>query len=694
MLSRRLLALLPLTTATLTISAPPLSAQPLSRQPELEEIIVTADYRQLAQDDIAASISVIDVDTMARKNAQHLEDVLLNAPNVNFASGASRARFIQIRGIGERGQFSEPLNPSVGLMIDGVDFSGIGTAAMLYDVEQVEILLGPQGTRYGSNALAGLVNLQSKAPDTEQSYGLQLQAGNYRERGIAGYISGPATDDLFYRLSAQQLESDGFNTNQFLDRPTNQREETTLRAKFRWLATDTEQLDVTAAMIDLDNGYDAFSLDNVRDTLSDEPGFDRQDSKLLSIDFSTSRFAPFTMEVLGGYARSDIAYGYDEDWIYTGFHPWEYASTDHYFRDRETASGEVRLVSSEDGALFNGRTDWVAGVYSLHQDVDLARNYTFLTEVFTSRYIVDRLAVYAETNTTLTDRWSLDAGLRSERFSAGYTDSSALAFSPDDDLFGGKIGLNYRTANDNLLYATLSRGYKSGGFNTDGSLDADLREFDAETLWNAEAGFKGNILENLQLRFAIFRMDRDDVQISSSVVRMRGDGSAEFIDYIGNAAAGRNSGVELSGNWLATDNLAIYGSLGLLDAEYEDFINSAGDNLDGRQQAHAPDYQFTLGAGFNVSPELFLDVNVQGRDAFYFSDSHSVRSDSYALLNASLRYERNDMVLTLWGRNITDEDYYVRGFYFGNDPRDGYTPKGYTQLGEPARFGLTLNMEF
>lgn len=684
MLSRRILTLLSLQ----------LAASVLSAQPALEEIIVTADYRQSAVDDIAASISVIDADTMASKNAQHLEDVLLNAPNVNFASGASRARFIQIRGIGERGQFSEPLNPSVGLMIDGVDFSGIGNAAMLYDMEQVEILMGPQGTRYGSNALAGLINLQSKAPDTTQRYGLQLQAANAQERGIAGFISGPATDNLFYRLSLQQLESDGFSDNLFLGRPTNQRDETTLRGKFRWLMTATEQLDFTAALIDLDNGYDVFSLDNVRDTLSDEPGFDRQDSRLASLHFSTSRFPAFELEVLGGYARADIAYGYDEDWIYSGFHPFEYSSTDYYFRDRGTASGEMRLVSTEDGALFGGRTSWVAGIYSLHQDVDLVRDYTFLADMFTSHYNIDRLAAYAETGTELNAQWSLDIGLRSERFSAEYNDSNSLLFSPDDDLFGGKISLNYHTADNNLLYASVSRGYKSGGFNTDGSLDADLREFTTETLWNYEAGFKGNILDNLHIRFAIFTMDRDDVQISSSNVRVREDGSAEFIDFIGNAAAGSNTGLELNGRWLATDRLSIYGSLGLLKAEYEDFVNSAGENLDGRRQAHAPDYQYTLGSALTFASGLSLDVNIQGRDGFYFSDSHSVQSDSYTLLNASLRYVYNNMELSLWGRNLTDEDYYVRGFYFGNDPRDDYTAKGYTQLGEPARYGLTLNLEF
>ena len=685
MSSRRLLSLLSLQFV----------AAPLLAQPVLEEIIVTADFRQSAVEDIAASISVIDPDTMSKKNAQHLEDILLNAPNVNLASGASRARFIQIRGIGERGQFSEPLNSSVGLMIDGVDFSGTGTAGMLYDMEQVEILMGPQGTRYGSNALAGLINLKSRAPESEFGYGVQLQAANAEERGIAGYLTGPATDDLFYRVSLQQLESDGFGENRYLGRPTNAREETTLRGKFRWLISDIEQLDFTTAMIDLDNGYDAFSLDNIRDTLSDEPGFDRQDSKLASLNFSTSRFNPFTLEVMGGFATSDIAYGYDEDWVYTGFHPFEYSSTDQYFRNRETSSGEVRLVSSEDGALFGGRTSWVAGLYSLHQDVDLARDYTFLADVFSSRFIIGRVAAYADTSTALSDSLSLELGVRTERFSAEYSDSSGLDFSPDDDLFGGKIGLNYRLANDNLLYASISRGYKSGGFNTDGSLDADLREFDAETLWNYEAGFKGLLLDDsLQLQAALFYMDRDDVQISSSTVRVRDDGSSEFIDFIGNAAAGSNSGIELSGQWLASESLTLYGSLGLLDAKYEDFINSAGDNLDGRQQAHAPDYQYTIGMDIMFSAALGLDINLQGRDAFYFSDSHSIRSNSYTLLNASLRYQRGNLNATLWGRNLGDKDYYVRGFYFGNDPRDNYTAKGYTQLGEPVRYGLTMNLDF
>ena len=125
----------------------------------IEEIVVTATLREDTLGSTASSVGVVTADEIAARGAAHLEEILAAVPNVNYASGASRARYYQIRGIGERGQFDEPLNSSVGLVVDGVDLSGIGTVAMLTDVEQVEVLRGPRGTLYGANALAGLINV-------------------------------------------------------------------------------------------------------------------------------------------------------------------------------------------------------------------------------------------------------------------------------------------------------------------------------------------------------------------------------------------------------------------------------------------------------------------------------------------------------------------------------------------------------
>ena len=663
--------------------------------PGIEEIIVNADYRLSDLNDIPSSVVVLDENLIQNRNAQHLEEILLNAPNVNFSSGSSRARFFQVRGIGERGQFSEPLNSSVGVIIDGIDFSGIGNASMLYDIDQVEVFLGPQGTRYGSNALAGLINLQSKAPTRDLSYGLKLESGDYNSNGLGGYLSGPLSEKFSYRISAQQIKSDGFSMNRFLNDETNTRNERVVRGKIKGKLLDDVELDLTASTIKLNNGYDSFSLDNDRDTLSDQPGSDIQDSELLSARITVSRFKNFTFDTLLGYGDSHTEYSYDEDWVYDGFHPWGYSSIDQYNRDRSTGSTEFRFTSSEEGKILFNTTDWVFGFYYLGQEVNLERIYTFLSQDFISKYDTKRLAIYGETDTHLNDDWNLSVGIRGERFSADYHDSSLVNFKPSENLVGGKVTFTYNTAANTLIYSTISKGYKAGGFNTDGTLDRDLRNFDSEGLLNYEIGFKGMLFENrLQTQIALFYMNRDDVQISSSIVRTREDGSSEFIDYIGNAAAGSNYGLEFSGNFKATERFDFYGSLGLLKTRYDDFINSAGDNLEGREQAHAPSYQYSLGTNIQLGNNVDFGLNILGKDSFYFSDSHGVQSNAYHLINANLSYSWENWKAMLWGRNLTDEDYFVRGFYFGNDPRDNYLSKGYTQLGEPARVGVTINLDF
>ena len=130
----------------------------------INEVIVNADFRDVSAQQTAQSITVVSATQLTNRAAQHLQDILNLAPNVNFSAGASRGRFFQIRGIGERSQFKEPIDSSVGLVIDGIDFSNLGLAASLYDIQQVEILRGPQGTGFGSSAMAGLVNIQSAMP--------------------------------------------------------------------------------------------------------------------------------------------------------------------------------------------------------------------------------------------------------------------------------------------------------------------------------------------------------------------------------------------------------------------------------------------------------------------------------------------------------------------------------------------------
>lgn len=672
-----------------------------------EIITVTSGFRQQSLLKTPASLSVLTDIEIKQRNAQHLEELIAVSPNVNFASGSQRARYYQIRGIGERSQFQEPINPSVGMIIDGVDFTGIGSIATLFDVQQAEIFRGPQGTRFGANALAGMINITTNEPTDEFEGAIKLDVGNYNSYGLGVALSGSATDAVNYRFAANQYNSDGFIDNTYLNKSdTNNRDETTLRGKLAIQASDDLIIDLAAFYFDFDNGYDAFSLDNTRETLSDQPGVDAQETSALSAKFTYQGFDSFTLVTLLSYADSDLTYGYDEDWAYVGisdpanienqeFAYWEYSSTDYYFRDKSTQTVEFRALSNVGNEIFKGSTSWVAGIYFKNDDEDLQRQYTYNAQDFISTFDTQSFALYGQLDSQLDAKWSLITGLRVETRDADYINSDGFNDSTDDTMVGGKLVLSYQQNNDSFWYGSINRGYKAGGANTDGSLPDDLRTFDPEYLLNYELGYKVSLLDSAAfIRAAVFYMDRDDVQVKSSKTIVRADGSAEFIDYLGNAATGSNKGVEVEAAWQINDLIGLYGSLGLLDTEFNDFINAEGESLSGREQAHAPNYQFNFGINIQPNEYWLVNLSVDGKDDFYFSDSHDEKSDSVALLNASLSYLADNYQVKVWARNLTDKDYANRGFYFGNDPRDGYAAKQYTQLAEPLVFGVTLDYQF
>jgi outer membrane receptor protein involved in Fe transport len=660
----------------------------------IEEVTVTGEFRETSVFQLAASVSVL-VLGQDGVSVNHLEEILGRAPNVNSSSGGSRAHFFQVRGIGERGQFSEPLNASVGLLVDGVDLSGIGTAATLSDVSQVEVFRGPQGTVFGANALAGLINVVTPDVADEFTGSVDFGLGNYSAVDLGGVFSGPISDQVGFRISAHQYKDDGFTDNINLGRDdTDNHDETTIRGKLQGVL-EQGSWQIVFGSIDIDNGYDAFSLDNNRNTRSDEPGAETQDSQYLGFNLDLSLSEKIALDASLAYVDSDIDYGYDEDWTFTGFDVAGYRATDLYSRDVDTLTLDLRMLSRPGEGLASGAVDWVVGFYALERQVDLTRQYTYLANDFVSDFAVDRIAVYGEVSSQLAESLRLSVGLRVEEHSSNYSDSESVSFAPDDNLLGGRILLEKTLADENFLYASLTRGYKSGGFNTSGTLDADLRLFDPETLWNIELGYKGQLLdERLDLRAAVFRMQRRDVQTATSVTRVRADGSSEFIDFVGNAAEGVNQGLELEVVFQADDRLQLAASLGLLDTQFEDYIDGSGQNLDGRDQAQAPGYQFSIGGDYQLAQGWSLNVNVEGKDDYYFSDSHAERSSSYELLNASLTYSAEAWEVSLWGRNLADEDYFVRGFFFGNDPRDGYTARGFTQLGAPRQFGVSAVASF
>ncbi|ODS15352.1 TonB-dependent receptor [Pseudoalteromonas tetraodonis] len=693
---------LSLITATLL----PLFAAPIyanADDTELEKIIVTGDFQQESIQTLSASASLFSENEMNQRGATYLDEMLASAANVNFAAGASRGRYIQIRGVGLRSQFVDPINPSVGLVIDGINYSGLGGSSLLFDIDQVEIYRGPQGTRFGADGMAGMIQMQSASATSDPSLKLHLGAGTYNSHEAGLAASTGLTDDTSARVSYFRRKSDGYVDNLYLDKPTQDQDEQVARFKLNSQLTVHLNSELNLHYIDINNGYDAFTLDNSRNSLADQPGEDNQQSYAIGLNNTYTGFDAFDVSLNLSAIDTELFYSFDEDWVCNdtskpqlcaaGLHPDGYSSTDIYSRDRDDQALDLQ---------FNGKAgNWVAGIYYQNRDVDLERQYTWLANPFSSTYETNNIAAYGQLATAIGPKTTLITGLRVEQYQGDYTDSNGFIEETDDVMVGGKVALEYQVIDRTMIYASITRGYKAGGINSEAlakakdeglSLDADFfkqhTSFDPEYLWSGEFGVKGSSLDDkFTLRLAAFYMHRDNIQLKSWQVS-----DQQFTGYVANASSGSNYGLEIEGSYLLTDNLLISGSAGYLDTKINDFVTKSGLNQDGREQAQAPKYQYAFSARYNVTDELYAMLGVEGKDDYYFSDSHNAKAPNTNLVNVSLGYEAENWAVRAWARNVFDETAPTRGFEFGNNPLDGYTSQTYIQLGEPRVAGVTFTL--
>ena len=673
----------------------------------VDEIIVTADFRGRPASELPASVTLFDSKQIEERAVQHFEELVNSIPNVNWSGDGHRARYFQIRGVGELEQYQGAPNPSVGFLIDDIDFSGIGTIATLFDMQQIEVLRGPQGSRYGANALAGLIYMQSTEPHAEWGGRAQLQAGSDSAVSVGLAVGGPVTaaEELMFRISAQHHQSNGYRDNPHLDRKdTNGRAESTVRAKLLWLPTDDWSVKFSMVFADVDDGYDAFALDNSYTVLSDNPGRDAQLSRGASARVEWSGMSGAVLTSVSSVANSQIKFDFDADWGNAdSWAPVIYDYESLSDRSRKTFGQEFRLASTDEGRIFADSANWLLGVYALTLQDDLVTlntgdyydpfyDYTdTLLDAFDSAYESTNVAAFGQLDFDLGSATRLGFGLRLERRSTEYVDSTGLSESPSESMSGGEISLSHDHSGALTSFVSLSKGYKAGGFNI-GVVPEEFREFDQEQMWNVETGIKSTWRDDTVLiNASIFYSRRDDQQVRMSFQLVPGD-PASFGFVTINAPKGKTLGFEADVRWLPSDAWDFYANIGLLNSEFGKF-NIAAIDLEGRAQAHAPEYTFAAGAGYRHPSGFFARVDATARAAFYFDVSHDQRSTAYELANARVGYETDNWVIQLWARNLFDRDYAVRGFFFGNEPPD-FPDTLYTRLGDPRQIGITVERSF
>ncbi len=705
----------------------------------IEEIIVTAELTNNSLYDVPLSVTIIDDLQIKNRNAQHLDDILYTIPNMNYSTGSSRGKFLQIRGIGERSEFVEPVNYSVGIILDGIDLTGISLAASTFDIQQVEVLRGPQGTLYGANALAGLVNMISNNPTDSFYSELSGLFSEYGGKSIGAIISGPINNDIGYRIGIKNYQSDGFINNDHLKiDDTNNIDEFVGRIKISG-SNDNTLYEFNLFYADINNGYDAFSLDNTRTTLSDQPGHDRQETSAASFKIRKKLKNNSELDFILSHADSELQYGYDEDWSNVnicngtacdfsnfGF-DWWYSSFDNYKRDNNNYTIDTRYSAN----ISN--IPWVLGVYYREQSIDLIREYTYLSNNFKSTFDTENTAIYGQFNIPFPQNMDLVVGLRFEEREAKYIDNNGPApedfvciaiypkpesclfnneYQNSENFWGGKISLKNQINENTMIYFLVSRGYKPGGINIDGTVDEENLEYTSEIMANYEIGAKSILFDKkLYIQTSFFYQDRKDVQTKQSLVTSIASGlegdtcPCTFTDYIGNAVSGSNFGLELEMLLMVNNNLELSAHIGILETELENYFSYShvgsdptkgiAVNLSGREQSHAPSYQLSIGLSYKINKYAFVKFDIESKDDFYFSDRHSVKSDDYTLFNLLIGYRKDKWEFNIFGKNLTDESYQTRGFgSFGNDPRKFYETEPYYQYAAPRVVGISGRRSF
>ena len=703
------MTLKPITFALFTLTPGLLLANSLS------PILVQSDLRQAEQQEIAASVDILDQSELEDRGATHFGDVLLQTPNVNFSGQSSRPRHLQIRGMGERDEYTGAPNASVGFQVDHIDFSGIGMVGNLFDVQQVEVLRGPQSTRYGASAIAGLVNIQTNDPTPYNESLIEASLGTDNLSEIGVMTSGAfASQDKSpqYRISLFKHHSDGFRENDTLNRTdTNKKDELTARAKLRWWAGDDTQFDLTLMHADINNGYDMWSRDNSFTTRSDQPGRDKQLTNAASLKTHWTGHKAYELTSITAIADSTLNYDYDLDW--QTFDEEKSNGTYQSQQQRQTFSQDFRWQSTDASRLFNQTTDWLAGIHLSQLNEINKRAERFQTcygapcapspdefnNDINSKFTINKLSIYNQFDQALSNKKSLSYGLRIEHslkdfeqkkrvFGSYGDDIFEDEFNPNETLWGGSITYTHKYSERHTAFAGFHRGFKAGGFNAGQDLGQNLT-FDAETLYNYEIGLRSNY-GSLKTATTLFFMDRHNPQFSGYSFEPGTD--YQWVFFTENLDSAQHYGLETEIDWQINSRWLTFANLGLLHTEVKGSPINTDFEMAGRGAAHAPNYQYLIGGQYRHDQGWFARLELQSMDAFYFDNVHNEKSKAYTLANARIGYEAKDWEIYLWGKNITDERYATRGYFF--DHWDGDGEQRYIGLGDPRQIGLTTRVRF
>lgn len=615
--------------AILAIAANPAHAQDVAENSAAsggEEIVVTARHRDERAQDVPIALSVVGGDLLTKTNTTSVADLSKLAPTLSFQAYNPRNTNLNIRGLGNNIAIaSDGLDPGVGFYIDQVYYNRPGTAAFdLIDIEQIEVLRGPQGTLYGKNTTAGAVSVTTAKPKFTPEVNAEMTVGNIGFLQGKAAVNVPLVDDvLAMRLSGSITSRDGTLTNQLTGKKQNNRNSYLLRGQLLFQPNPNVSVrvigdygkqkqdccgQVIADIVSPANGKNFRSIAGLFGYTPVIDPFARKtfnDRAITMSNESGGVSAQIDVELSGATLTSVSAWRF-WNWAPTidlDFIPLSSFAVADNADQQNQYSQELRVASNG-----GGKIDYVAGLFFYDETIDqnLIVNYgsaatqllisqalpalilNGVSKVDTNRYHSTSLAAYGQATLHLTDALSLTGGLRYSHdnkrgnyssvasgglplagplaafapLRAGFASSGAFDIQSKVGKVSGSANISYKVSPDAMVYAGYSRGNRSGGLNLTQLASGISPVVAPESIDAYEVGLKSNMLDN-RLIFNVAAFLQNDRDYQATVA----DPTRLAVIYLSNVPKVRSKGFEIDMNGAVSNNFSVYGALAYTDAK-------------------------------------------------------------------------------------------------------------------------------
>lgn len=673
----------------------PLTSDSIPMSYEGEDIVIVAFKENMDITSQPISANLLSGKELNERNITTIKDLSAFIPNFFMPDYGSKLKApLYIRGIG-----SQVNAPSVGLYVDGIPYFDRSSFDFnLNEIERIEILRGPQGTIYGRNTMGGVINVYTKSPFKKKESNVNLSAGSYDNYKIGASHIGNINNTFGYSFSGSYLKSGGYFDNIYTGKKADGMDVVTGRIRLGWIINPELNAYLTSAYEYSDqNGYpygiyDAERRNKVKKVNYNCPSFYRRNmsNNGLTLEHTTARFK---LSSQSSFQYFDGKQGIDQDFtpddkyyvnfthrqqmysqeiniksVRESFYKWQFGVFGFHQKYNQTNDVENRQLKKETITNIDNPT---LGFALYHQSTLNKIFLEGLSATFGIRYDWERTKM--KNNTTLIDTLT-------SLLPAKYAKDIYTQVTP-------KFSLQYNLTSDNLVYFSVSKGYKAGGFNTTVEKEKD-RIFKPEHSWNYEIGTKLSCLnKTINTDISLFYIDWTDQQISQKRATEQGF-------KIRNAGKSVSKGLEITTNIFTLKNLDIQLNYGYTHAKFKDYLydETKMTNYKGNFLPFVPRNTFSAAVKYNILTNYnWLDkisFNAQyiGIGKLYWNDNNKSVQDYYNTVNAKASFIKKGLTIDLWAKNITNEKYIT--YYFesmGNK---------FAQQSKPFSFGADINIKF